>query len=398
MRLFCLKAIVFNSPFDVTVKDIADPKIQEPTDVVIKITSSGICGSDLHMYDGHTAAKPGLVFGHEPMGIVEKVGDDVKLVKKGDRVVVPFNVACGVCYNCVRGFTSACLTMNPKQAGAAYGYVDMGPYDGGQAEYLRVPRADWACLKLPGEPGDDMEDDFVLLSDVFPTAYYATEMAGVQSGSTVGIFGAGPVGLLAAYSSILKGASEVYVVDRHEKRLDLAKKIGAIPINFTEGDPVEQIINLRKSNKNIQQSLRPGEEKLAGVMCGIDAVGYEAIDREHPDKFNSNQVITDLIRLVNPTGKLGIIGVYLTEDPTGETNEGQITIPFGLLWNKGLTVNTGQAPVKNYHMYLRDLIISGKAKPSFIVSNHFSLDQAPNAYKQFCDRSGVSKAIIKVAA
>ncbi len=392
-----MKAIVYNNPFDVAVRDIDEPKIQEPTDVIIKITSTGICGSDLHMYDGHTAAKPGLVFGHEPMGVVQKVGDDIKLVKEGDRVVVPFNVACGSCYNCIRGLTSACLTMNPKQAGAAYGYVDMGPYNGGQAEYLKVPYGDWACLKLPGEPGDEYEDDFLLLSDVFPTAYYATEMASVQSGSTVAIFGAGPVGLLAAYSSILKGASEVYVVDRVKKRLDLARKIGAIPIDFTDGDPVEQIINMRKSNKNVTQSWRPGEEKLAGVMCGIDAVGYEAVDRENPDKFNSNQVISDLIRVVNPTGKLGIIGVYLPEDPTGDTNQGQLTIPFGMLWTKGLSVATGQAPVKMFHMYLRDLIMSGKAKPSFIVSNHFSLDEAPSAYRQFCDRSSVSKAIIRVA-
>jgi glutathione-independent formaldehyde dehydrogenase len=395
-----LKAIVYNNPYDVAVKDVEDPKIEDPTDVIIKITSTGICGSDLHMFDGHSGVKPGLVFGHEPMGLVDKVGADVKLVKEGDRVVVPFNVACGSCYNCIRGLTSACLTMNPKQAGAAYGYVDMGPYRGGQAEYLKVPYADWACLKLPGEPGDEFEDDFLLLSDVFPTAYYSTEMAGVQSGSTVAIFGAGPIGLLAAYSSILKGASEVYIVDNVPPRLELARKIGAVPIDFSDGDPVEQIIQMRKNNKNVQQSMRPGEEKLAGVMCGIDAVGYEAHDREDPQKNNPNQVIADLIRVVNPTGKLGIIGVYLSEDPQGQTPQskmGQLTLPFGMLWNKGLSIATGQAPVKMYHTYLRDLIMSGKAKPSFIVSNHYSLQDAPSAYKAFCERDFVSKAIIKVA-
>jgi glutathione-independent formaldehyde dehydrogenase len=395
-----LKAIVYNNPYDVAVKDVEDPKIEEPTDVILKITSTGICGSDLHMYDGHSSAKPGIIFGHEPMGVVDKVGTDVKLVKEGDRVVVPFNVACGSCYNCIRGMTSACLTMNPKQAGAAYGYVDMGPYKGGQAEYLKVPHGDWACLKLPGEPGDEFEDDFLLLSDIFPTAYYSTEMAGVQSGCTVAIFGAGPVGLLAAYSSIIKGASEVYVVDYIPQRLELARKIGAVPINFSEGDPVEQIVQMRKNNKNIQQSMRPGEEKLAGVMCGIDAVGYESKDRANPEKSNPNQVISDLIRVVNPTGKLGIIGVYLSEDPSAETQQGkmgQLTLPFGMLWSKGLSVATGQAPVKMFHIYLRDLIMSGKAKPSFIVSNHFSLDEAPSAYKQFCDRDSVSKAIIRVA-
>lgn len=395
-----MKAVVFEDKFSVTVKDVDDPKIEQPTDVVLKITSTGICGSDLHMFDGHTTAQPGIVFGHEPMGVVEKVGSGVKQVKEGDRVVVPFNVACGFCYNCVRGMTNACLTMNSKQAGAAYGYVDMGPYKGGQAEQLRVPYADWACLKLPGKPGDDLEDDFLLLSDVFPTAYYSTEMAGVTSGSTVAVFGAGPVGLLAAYSSILKGASEVYVVDYIQKRLDLAKKIGAIPVNFTDGDPAEQIFQLRKENNKVQQALKPGEEKMGGVMCGIDAVGYEAKDRENPDESNPGQVVSDLVRVVNPTGKLGIIGVYLGEDPRGETEQarnGQLTLPFGMIWTKALTISTGQAPVKMYHTYLRDLIMSGKAKPSFIVSNHYALKEAPSAYQAFCDRESVSKAIIRVA-
>ncbi len=249
-----MKAVVYKGPRKVAVEEIPDPKIEKPSDAIIKLTSSAICGSDLHMYDGHTEAKPGLVFGHEPMGIVEKVGDNVSLVKEGDRVVVPFNVACGFCENCIRGFTNACLTMNPQLPGAAYGYVDMGPYIGGQAEYLRVPQADWACEKLPGKPFDNMEDDFVLLADIFPTAYHATELAGVESGKTVAVFGAGPVGLLAAYCSILKGASEVYVVDDSEKRLGLAKSMGAIPIDFTQGDPVQQIIQIRQQNAKLKEA------------------------------------------------------------------------------------------------------------------------------------------------
>ena len=209
-----MKAVVYNGARDVRVEDVPEPRIEEPTDAIVRITSSGICGSDLHMYDGHTPAEPGIILGHEPMGVVEEVGDGVSIIKEGDRVVMPFNVACGTCYNCLRGYSSACLVMNPQGAGAAYGYVTMGPYRGAQAEMLRVPRADWACLKLPGRPGDDKEDDYVMLADVFPTAFHATEMAKVSSGKTVAVFGAGPVGLLSAYCSMLKGASEVYVVDR----------------------------------------------------------------------------------------------------------------------------------------------------------------------------------------
>ncbi|HPT74916.1 MAG TPA: alcohol dehydrogenase catalytic domain-containing protein, partial [Methanomassiliicoccaceae archaeon] len=174
-----MKAVVYNGARDVRVEDVPEPRIEEPTDAIVRITSSGICGSDLHMYDGHTPAEPGIILGHEPMGVVEEVGDGVPIIKEGDRVVMPFNVACGTCYNCLRGYSSACLVMNPQGAGAAYGYVTMGPYRGAQAEMLRVPRADWACLKLPGRPGDDKEDDYVMLADVFPTAFHATEMAKV---------------------------------------------------------------------------------------------------------------------------------------------------------------------------------------------------------------------------
>ena len=161
------------------------------------------------MYDGRTPLKKGTVVGHV-MGVLEEVGDAVKSVKQGDRVMLPFNISCGFCHNCHRGHTHACLTMNPENTGAAYGYAGMGTYQGGQAEYVLVPYADFNCLKLPGEPWDNWDDDFLLLSDVFPTGYQATELVCVGPGKTVAIFGAGPVGLLAAHSAMLKGASEVY--------------------------------------------------------------------------------------------------------------------------------------------------------------------------------------------
>jgi glutathione-independent formaldehyde dehydrogenase len=392
-----MRAVVYQGPGKVGVKEVEDPKLSSPTDAIVRMTSSAICGSDLHMYEGHTSAKPGVILGHEPMGVVEKVGEGVQSIQEGDRVVMPFNIACGTCYNCNRGFSSACLTMNPDGVSAAYGYVSMGPYRGGQAEMLLVPKADWACLKLPGRPGDDKEDDYVLLADIFPTAYHSTEMAKVSSGKTVGIFGAGPVGLLAAYSSLIKGASEVYVVDKSKKRLELAKSIGATPIDFTEGDPVKQIQDLRSENAVVRDSLHP-EEKLGGVECGIDAVGYQAFDESNPSEYNPNQVLSDLVRLVNPTGHLGIIGVYLPEDPRGKTPDdrnGVLHIPFGLLWSKGLSMETGQAPCKNYQPQLRDLIINDKARPSFIVSDHISIDQAPATYKEFDKRDALTKAVIR---
>ncbi len=394
-----MKAVVYKGPRNVAVEEVEDARIEWPTDALVRITSSAICGSDLHMYEGRTDVGPGLVFGHEPMGVIEEVGSAVVLMKPGDRVVMPFNVSCGYCLNCSRGFPNACLTLNPQQAGAAYGYADMGPYKGGQAEYLRVPYADYNCLKLPGKPGDDMEDDFVLLADVFPTGFHAAQLAKVQTGATVAIFGDGPVGLMAAMSSALLGASEIYVAGRVPERLEKAKEVGAIPINIDKGDPVEQIIEMRRSNKTLQEAMRPGEEKMIGVMCGIDAVGYQAADWEHPSEEHPARVLDDLIRLVNPTGSIGVIGVYLHSDPGGHTDQakhGQVPMWFGKLWEKGITIGTGQAPVKNYNVFLRDLIMAGKARPSFIVSKRMPLDQAPEAYDKFDKREpGYTKVVLK---
>lgn len=393
-----MKAVVYKGPHKVAVEDVVDPRIEAGTDAILKITTTGICGSDLHMYDGRTSIEPGLVFGHEPMGVIEEVGENVALFKKGDRVVVPFNVSCGFCFNCARGFTNACLTMNPDQAGAAYGFAGMGPYRGGQAELLRVPYADFNCLKLPGEPGDAFEDDFVLLADVFPTAYHATQLAHVQTGSTVAIFGAGPIGLLSAMSSLLRGASEVYVVDTVDDRLHKAEELGAIPINATKGDPVEQIFKHRMHHLT-RESMRPGEEMMAGVMCGIDAVGYQSTDLEHPERERPNVVLNELIRVVNPTGHIGVIGVYVSQDPGGIdelAKKGEFPMWFGKMWEKNIAIGTGQAPVKRYNAFLRDLITAGRAKPSVIVSQHVSLNDAPAAYEKFDKRErGYTKVVIR---
>ncbi len=394
-----MKAVVYKGSHKVAVENVSDPAIEAPTDAIVRITSTGLCGSDLHMYDGRTEFPPGRVLGHEPMGVIEEVGDATTNVEEGDRVVMPFNIACGFCFNCQRGYTSACLTTNPERAGAGYGYAGMGPYNGGQAEYLRVPFADFNCLKLSGKPGDQWEDDFVLLSDIFPTGYHATELAGVQAGDSVAVFGAGPVGLLAAYSAMLKGASEVYVVDYIPARLQRAESIGAIPIDFSQGDPVKQIRQKRSEKGELDYRSSYEEKKMPGVMRGIDAVGFQARDNKSPSKERPVQVLDELIELVNPTGGIGVIGVYEPKDegaPTEDAKQGRMDERFGRLWQKAISVGTGQTPVARYNAYLRDLIQAGRAKPSFIISHHMKLDDAPEAYDEFDKReNGYTKIIFK---
>ncbi len=394
-----MRAVVWKGPGEVSVEQVEDPRIESATDVLVRISTAGICGSDLHMYEGRTAAEPGVVMGHENMGVIEEVGSAVQQLRKGDRVVLPFNIACGTCFNCSRGYTSACLVTNDEAAGAAYGYVGMGPYRGGQAELLRVPWGEANCIKLPGTPGDELEDDFLLLSDIFPTGYHAAEMANVQPGTTVAIFGAGPVGLLAAYSSMLRGAAEVYVVDAVPERLQKAESIGAIAIDFRKGDPAGQIKNLRLQNPLVRGAMRRGEEKLAGVMCGIDAVGYQAKDFADPSHEQPSSITEQLVEVVNPTGALGIIGVFLPQDPGGRdagAKQGEYRMPWGKLWEKGIQLGMGQTPVRHYSLLLRDLVIAGRAKPSFIVSRRIPLAEAPDAYGKFDRREpGYTKVLIK---
>jgi glutathione-independent formaldehyde dehydrogenase len=324
----------------------------------------------------------------------------LQLVKPGDRVSLPFNVSCGVCFNCTRGFVNACLTTNPKAPGGGYGYADLGPYRGGQAQLVRVPFADFNCLKLPGAPGDRWEDDFMMLSDVFPTGYHACIQARVQPGSSVAIFGAGPIGYMATLSAFLLGAAEVYVVDRVPLRLQKVQALGATPINFYEKQPVQEILKLRRENRAIQESLRPGEEKLPGVLCGIDAVGYQALDRDDLSREKPTQVIEDLAQVVNATGAVGLIGVYFTGDPRGvdtRAKQGVFSLPLGMFWEKGISVQMGQAPVKRYNAFLRDLIVQGLVYPGKLVSHTIPLEEGPDAYRKFVLRgTGEGAAFTKI--
>ena len=381
-----MKAVVYKEPFKVAVENVDDPKILHPNDAIVRVTSSCICGSDLHMYEGRTAAEPGIVFGHENMGVIEESGPGVKEPKVGDRVVMPFNVACGFCKNCLGGFTGYCTTVNPGFAGGAYGYVAMGPWVGGQAEYLQVPFADFNALPLP--VGEENEADYALLADIFPTGYHGAELAGVRPGESVSVFGAGPVGLMAAYSSVIRGAAEVYSVDHVQERLDAAESIGAIPINYDEADPVEQI-----------KSMRGGD----GTDKGIDAVGYQATKPGSSAAGGEqdelpNIVLNQLIQVVNPTGSLGIPGLYVPSDPGGvdeNAKQGALSLNFGKLFEKGLRLGTGQCNVKQYNAYLRDLIAAGRATPSFVVSHEVPLDDAPDAYDKFDKRvDGYTKVIL----
>ncbi|WP_334187921.1 glutathione-independent formaldehyde dehydrogenase [Noviherbaspirillum sp.] len=379
-----MKAVVYKGPRDVAVNKVPDAKIEKPTDVLVKITTTNICGSDLHMYEGRTSVEAGKILGHENLGIVIEAGSAVERVKVGDRVCLPFNISCGFCENCERGFTGFCLIANPGNAGAAYGYAEMGPYSGGQAELLRVPYADFNCLVLP--PGaEEKENDYVMLSDIFPTGYHATELAGMKPGDSVVVYGAGPVGLMAAYSAMIKGASKVMVVDTHKDRLALAEKIGAIPIDHTDGSCIDQILSMTNGQ---------------GADCGCECVGYQCHD--HTGHEVPNLTMNNLVQSVKATGGIGVVGVFMPEDPGAAdalAKKGQIAFDFGAFFTKGQRIGTGQANVKAYNRRLANLIAAGRASPSFIVSHELPLDRAQEGYENFDARKdGWTKVVLKTGA
>jgi glutathione-independent formaldehyde dehydrogenase len=353
-----MKALIYQGKHKVVVREVDDPKITQPTEAIVRVTSAGICGSDLHMFEGRTSAQPGTILGHETLGVIEKVGSAVRQLKPGDRVAIPFNVACGMCFNCVRGFTNSCLTLNPEAVGAAYGYAGMGPYSGSQAQKVLVPYADFNALKLPGDPGDDYEDDFLMLSDVLPSAWHATEIAGVGMGHSSVIYGAGQVGLLSLMCARnLRGSGPVFIVDYLEDRLKLAESLGGIPINFTMTN-VKRAIEDYKERKN-GDLFRRGEEKMDGVLSGIDAVGYQALDFRNTANEEHAQVIHALSEVVEPTGSIGLIGAYFKEDPgakSAKERHGTYEVTLGALWDKAITIGMGQCPVKRYDLFLRHAI------------------------------------------
>ncbi len=376
-----MKAVVYNGPRDVAIKDMPDARITKPTDALIRITTTNICGSDLHMYEGRTSFERGRIFGHENLGQVIEVGAGVERVKAGDYVCLPFNIGCGFCENCERGLTGFCLTANPGTAGAAYGFAEMGPYEGGQAELLRVPFADFNCLILPPD-AVEKEDDYVMLSDIFPTGWHAIELAGLRPGDSVAVYGAGPVGLMAAHSAMIKGASQVFVVDTHDSRLALAEKMGATPVKAVGEAAVEKILNLTDGR---------------GTDCGCECVGYQCCDK-HGHEDNSD-TMNSLVASTRATGGIGVVGVFVPQDPGAKTElakAGKMPFDFGSFWFKGQQIRTGQANVKAYNRQLAKLIHQGRAKPSQIISHRLHLAQAPEAYEHFDNRDpGWTKVILK---
>ena len=360
-----MRAVVYREPFEVALEDVPDPRIEQPNDAIVRITSTCICGADLFVFEGRTDAEPGTVFGHETLGIVEEVGAGVTALEQGDRVVMPFTVACGFCRNCRAGSTGSCLTVASwGRAGGAHGSVAPDPSAGGQAEYLRVPYADVNCLPLPA--GNDHESDYVLLSDVFPTGYHGCHLAGVSPGETVAVYGAGPVGLMAAYCALLRGASRVFVVDRVPERLAKVRDIGAVAVDSSAGDPAQQI-----------KDLTGGE----GTDTGVDASGFPITGEDE----DSAAVLNQLVQTVRPTGGLGVPGRCVCSRAGGAvagTRPGTLLVAIDTLVEKGLRLATGRADVKRYDRQLRDLITEGRARPSFVVSHELPLDQAPAAYRR----------------
>jgi glutathione-independent formaldehyde dehydrogenase len=392
-----MEAVVLTKPREIRIEAIDEPAIQAPTDVLLKVTSTAICGTDLHMYEGRLGGGERLVIGHEPLGVVERVGDAVVNVRVGDRVTVPTHICCGFCRNCVHGFSGSCLTNNPGKTGAAYGYPGMGDYPGAQTSHVRVPFGDANCLRLPGEPGDRWEHDFVLLADCLPTAYHATELAHVRTGDIVVIYGAGGIGLLTAMCSFMRGARQVFVVDAIRERLDKAGELGAVPIDMRTGNAADQILEqLARERTGI--SWRGEEANLGADVC-IDAVGFQARDPLNYAVEKPSTVIHDLARILAPNGRLSIIGVFLDTDPLApdaDARTGNYTIPWGTLFRKGIIVGLGRDHDKRYNDHLRDCIVSGRIRPSQIVTHRLPLRDASDAFAKFDARSdGYIKVILE---
>lgn len=351
--------------------------------VILKTVATNICGSDQHMVRGRTTAPEGLVLGHEITGEVVEVGRDVEFIKVGDLVSVPFNIACGRCRNCREGKTGICLNVNPDRPGSAYGYVDMGGWVGGQAEYVLVPYADWNLLKFP-DKDQAMEKilDLTMLSDIFPTGFHGAVSAGVGVGSTVYVAGAGPVGIAAATSAHLLGAACVIVGDLNEDRLAQARSFGCETVDVSKGDPKDQI------------------EQILGVPevdCGIDAVGFEA--RGHGKDAATEApatVLNSLMDITRAGGSLGIPGLYVTGDPGAAdeaAKEGSLSMRFGLGFAKSHVFVTGQCPVMKYHRGLMQAILHDKVSIAKNVNaTPIPLEDAPQGYADF--DSGAAKKFV----
>jgi glutathione-independent formaldehyde dehydrogenase len=384
------RGVVYMGPGKVEVQAIDYPKLalgDRKCDhgVILKVVSTNICGSDQHMVRGRTTAPVGLVLGHEITGEVIETGRDVEFIRKGDLVSVPFNIACGRCRNCKEGKTGICLNVNPARPGAAYGYVDMGGWVGGQAEYVMVPYADFNLLKFPDKDQAMAKiRDLTLLSDIFPTGYHGAVTAGVGPGSIVYVAGAGPVGLACAAACQLLGAACVIVGDMIPERLAQARSFGCETVDLTRDAPLEEQI-----------------AAIVGVPevdCAVDCVGFEA--RGHGREASVERPATVLNALMSVTragGGIGIPGLYVTGDP-GAVDEnakvGTLGIRIGLGWAKSHSFFTGQCPVMKYHRQLMQAILYDRVEIAKAVNvTVIPLDEAPNGYRDF-DRGAAKKFVL----
>lgn len=375
------RGVVYLGPGRVEVQSIDFPKMQAPNGkeidhgVILKIVSTNICGSDQHMVRGRTTAPIGLVLGHEITGEIIEKGSDVETVDIGDLVTVPFNVACGRCRTCRDQQTGICLNVNPSRAGGAYGYVDMGGWVGGQAEYVLVPYADFNLLKFP-DKAQAMERirDLTMLSDILPTGFHGAVTAGVEVGSVVYVAGAGPVGLAAAASAQILGAAVVLIGDMNQERLAHAKSVGFEPVDLTQSDQLEDLI-----------------AQVVGVPevdASIDAVGFEARGHgaQHTEEAPAT-VLNSLMTITRAGGAIGIPGLYVTEDPGAKdvaAQQGNLRMRFGLGWAKSHRFSTGQTPVLRYNRQLMKAILHDRLPIAKIVNaTVITLDQAPEGYKDF---------------
>jgi glutathione-independent formaldehyde dehydrogenase len=382
--------VAYVKPGVVEVREIEYPKLALGNrkcehGVILKIVSTNICGSDQHMVRGRTTAPTGLVLGHEITGLVIEAGRDVEFIKVGDLVSVPFNIACGRCRNCKAGQTGICLNVNPARPGAAYGYVDMGGWVGGQAEYVLVPYADFNLLKFPDKDQAMAKiKDLTLLSDIFPTGFHGAVTAGVGPGSIVYVAGAGPVGLACAASCHLLGAAVVIVGDMIDERLAQAKSFGC------------EIIDLKKDATLAEQI-----EAIVGVPevdCAVDCVGFEAKGHGHDSNVEQPAtVLNSIMTVTRAGGQLGVPGLYVTGDPGAvdeAAKEGSLSIRIGLGWAKSHSIHTGQCPVMKYHRQLMNAILFDKIQIAKAVNVEvISLNDSVRGYKDF-DRGAAKKFVI----
>ena len=377
-----MKAVVFRGVGDIRLEDVREPKLKEPTDAIVRLTASAICGTDLHFVRGTLSdVKSGTILGHEGVGVVEQIGNDVRNLKEGDRVVVPSTIACGSCVYCRAGYYSQCDNANPNGPGAGTAFYggpkSSGPFDGMQAEFVRVPFANVNLVKLPDEISDDQA---ILLSDIFPTGYMGAEMAEINSGDTVAVFGCGPVGQFAIASAKLLGAGRIIAVDRYPSRLEMARNQGAEVINFDDDDPVKTIKRLTDD---------------IGVDRAIDAVG---VDADKPGKKSNelwqpgnapSQVLDWALEVLAKAGTLSIIGVY----------DEETKFSIGNAMEKNLTIQMGNCHHRKYIPMLIKVVQQGLFDPSTILTQSVPMTSIIEAYENFdLRKDGWVKVMVQPAA